>query len=464
MEKPNVLILDDEPAIRNEIEEFLVEKNFNVFQASLPSHAFSLIAEKSVDIAIVDIRLPEMNGIEVLEWIKKFYPSTEVIMITGFGEMETVIHAMRLGAIDFFNKPFRLKDLDRAIQKTRTLVQFQCNMKTNGENISPVSKELQHLIGHQIISESSQMKEVLQFMKNVASANNTNVLITGESGTGKELIAKGIHYLSERKNNPFQSVNCSSIPEELFESEFFGHTKGAFTGAIIEKKGWFEASHKGILFMDEIGDLKLSTQPKFLRVLDDMTITPLGSTKEIKVDVRIIAATNQNLEKLMEEKRFRYDLYYRMSAFTIHISPLRERKEDIIPLFYLFLQKYSTSLNKPIPAVDSQIYDWLLGRPFPGNVRELKHMVERALILCHGPTLTLAHFIRPEKKSQKKQYNGVEPEMSSLSELEKQSITRALKEADNIKTRAAHLLNISRQALDRKMEKYGLKQARAIRH
>jgi transcriptional regulator with PAS, ATPase and Fis domain len=308
-----------------------------------------------------------------------------------------------------------------------------------------------------VISESRQMKDVLRFMKNVAPAGDTNVLITGESGTGKELIAKGIHYLSQRKSNPFHCVNCSSIPEELFESEFFGHTKGAFTGAIIEKAGWFEASHKGTLFMDEIGDLKLSTQPKFLRVLDDMSVTRLGSTKEIKVDVRVIAATNHNLETLMEQKLFRHDLYYRMNSFTIHIPPLRERKEDIIPLFYMFMQEFSTALNKPIHAVDSHIHDWLLDHPLPGNVRELKHIVQRALIICNRSGLSLEHFLKPGIKPVRSFPEHVSCETISLNEVEKTSIIKALKKSNFIKTHAASLLKISRQALDRKIEKFGIR-------
>ena len=456
MENLCVLILDDEPGIRNELEEFLVEKNFTVFQAGLPSEAFSCLEEKTVDIAIVDIRLPEMNGIDVLKRIKKFYPATEVIMITGFGEMDIVINAMRLGAIDFFNKPFLLKDIDRAIQKTRTYIHFQREMISDCNIHSLCSEELQHSIGHTIIAESRQMKDVIKFMHKVASASHTNVLITGESGTGKELIAKGIHYLSNRKKNPFHSINCASISEELFESEFFGHTKGSFTGAISDKAGWFEASDKGTLFMDEIGDLKLSTQPKFLRILDDMTITRLGSTKAMKVDVRVIAATNQNLEKNMENRLFRTDLFYRLNSFSIHIPPLRDRKEDIIPLFYQFFREYSASLNKPIVEVDKHIFDWLLGYNYPGNIRELKHMVERALIHCQGDKLLFTHFHQQKHKSDKSQLEQ-NSSISSLCDLEKESIIQALNETNFVKIQAAHLLKISRQALDRKIEKYGIK-------
>ncbi len=457
MEKLQVIILDDEPGIRNEIEEYLTEMDFEVFQAGSPSEAFRLFDEKSIDVAIVDFRLPEMDGIEVLQHIRKNSPKTEVIMMTAHGEMDIVIRCMRLGAIDFFNKPFRLKDLDRAIQKTKAYLQFQHRLQNSTTNISRVSDDLAPLIGQRIIGESRQMQEVVRFMCNVATSGNTTVLITGESGTGKELVAKGIHYLSNRKKHPFHSINCASIPEELFESEFFGHTKGAFTGAVVEKPGWFEVSNKGTLFMDEIGDLKLSTQPKFLRVLDDMTITKLGTTKPVKIDVRVIAATNHSLDKLVEENHFRPDLYYRLNSFIIHLPPLRERKEDIVPLFHHFLRMYTQAIDKPVEAVDPRVFEWLTEYHFPGNIRELKHMVERGIILCSGTTLDLSHFINAGKKFSKFHLSKTSEEITSLHELEKQTIIHSLKKAKFVKSHAALLLNISRQALDRKIQKFNIR-------
>jgi DNA-binding NtrC family response regulator len=456
MDKLQVLILDDEPGIRNEIEEFLREMQFEVFQAGLPSEAFILLEERPIDVAIVDIRLPEISGIDVLERIRKFHPKTEVIMITAHGEMDSVIRSMRLGAIDFFNKPFLLKDLDRAIQKTKSFLQFQHKLLRTSNNLTLLPAELKQLVGHQIIGESWHMKEVVSFMYDVACSGDMNVLITGESGTGKELIAKGIHYLSHRKKHPFHSINCASIAEELFESEFFGHTKGAFTGAVGEKAGWFEASHRGTLFMDEIGDLKLNMQPKFLRVLDDMIITRLGSTRKIEVDVRVIAATNHSLEDLVEERRFRPDLYYRLNSFTIHIPPLRDRREDILPLFHHFLHAYTTSIDKRIEEIDPRVIEWLSEYHFPGNVRELKHMVERAIILCNGNSLDLSHFINPGKKINKYHAAPADGEMTTLQDLERQTIISSLKKAKFIKSHAARLLNISRQALDRKIEKFNI--------
>lgn len=456
MEKLKVLILDDEPGIRSEIGESLEDMNLLVFESGTPSEAFCIFAEHGVDVTIVDLQLPEMDGIEVLRRIKHEYPRTEVIMITAHGEMDKVIQCMRLGALDFFNKPFRLKELDRAIQKTRSFLQFQRNQESPADPASRVAEELEPVLGHRIIGESQQMKEVIRFMSNVATAGNTTVLVTGESGTGKELVAKGIHYMSNRRRNPFHSINCASIPDDLFESEFFGHVKGAYTGAISDKAGWFEASHRGTLFMDEIGDLKLSLQPKFLRVLDDMTLTRLGSTKEFKVDVRVVAATNQSLDKQVVNGTFRADLYYRLNSYIIHLPPLRERREDILPLFHLFLEDYSNAIEKPIEEVEHHVYEWLVEYHYPGNVRELKHMVERAIILSTDRTLRLPQFITPDRKTSRTGALPPVDESTTLQDLERQTIIHTLKKARYVKSHAARLLNISRQALDRKIRKFGI--------
>ncbi|MFZ4523552.1 MAG: sigma-54-dependent transcriptional regulator [Bacteroidales bacterium] len=456
MEKLQVLIVDDEIGIRNEIEEFLLEKGFGVFQAGLPSEAFDILSRETIHLCILDFRLPEMNGIEVLTKIKAQFSSVEVIMITAHGEMETVISAMRQGAIDFFNKPFHLKDVDRAIRKTSAYIQFQRDKLKGGKDLLLLPPEVHKLIGQQIVAESRQMKDLIRLIHSIAPADNSNVLITGESGTGKELIAKAIHFLSPRKKKSFFPINCASIPEELFESEFFGHTKGAFTGAIHEKAGWFETAHESTLFLDEIGEMKLTTQPKLLRILDDMLVVRLGSTKKIPIDVRVVAATNQKLEDLVEQRLFRTDLYYRMNSITLHIPPLRERKEDIAPLFYHFLNSYSASIAKPINSVDSRVIEWLVGYHFPGNVRELKHLVERAIILSSDNTLKLSHFIFTGKMFPKTSQNEVTELTTSLQELEKQTIITALKKAKYVKAEAARSLNISRQSLDRKIEKYNI--------
>jgi DNA-binding NtrC family response regulator len=456
MKKLHILVVDDEPGIRNEIEEYLVGQCCMVTQAGLPSEALRILDAEPVDICILDVRMPEMTGIELLARIRQEHPSVECMIMTAHGDMDSVVSAMRYGAIDFFNKPFSLKDLDRAIQKTKTYFQFQRENTTKSNDNYMISPDLRKLIGRQIIAESRQMKELIRLMHKVAPASGSNVLITGESGTGKELIAKGIHYLSPRQQRPFYPVNCASIPEELFESEFFGHTRGAFTGAMHEKAGWFETAHKSTLFMDEIADLKIGSQPKLLRILDDMMVVRLGSTKKVNVDVRVIAATNHNLEELVQKRSFRPDLYYRLNAITFHIPPLRERREDTLPLFYHFLAEYASSICKPINFVAPEVKEWLQEYHFPGNVRELRHMVERAIILSSDHTLELKHFIRSGPHSGISKAIALPYMQVGLYDLEKQTISQALKKAKYVKSHTARLLNISRQALDRKISKYGI--------
>ncbi len=457
MNRFHVLIVDDEPEIRKEIWEYLVSKGMTVHMAAAPSEAFAVLDKQRVDICLLDLRLPEMNGIDVLARIRKDYPGVEVIMITAHGEMDNVISAMRLGAIDFFNKPFHLKDLDRAIHKTRTFLQFQRKASRDGNHSPLIGEELTRLIGQPIIAESPQMKSLVRMMHNVAPTDGVSVLITGESGVGKELVARGIHFLSPRKKHPFHALNCSSVPEELFESEFFGHTKGAFTGASGDKTGWLETASGSTLFLDEIGDLKLGAQPKLLRFLDEQTLHRIGSTRKIAVDVRVVAATNHDLERLVEERQFRPDLYYRLNTIMIHVPPLRDRREDILPLFYHFLENYSTAIGKPVSAVDPDVIEWIHEYTYPGNIRELKHMVERALILSHNGTLSLSHFIRTGKFQAGPAQDDGSPVAPGLKDIEKQTILQALRKSKNVKMHAARLLNISRQSLDRKIEKYGIK-------
>ena len=451
----SILIIDDEPEIRNEIEESLEGQKYTVFQAGHPSEAFEILANHVIDICILDIRLPDMDGFEVLEKINVDYPLIETIIISGHGDMDMVINALRIGAVDFLNKPFSLKELDRIFIKIRKFHIHRTKLITTSDFPTIIS-QMEKRLGFKVIGESVQWKELVSQMVNIAGANHANVLITGESGTGKELVAKGIHLLSPRKDKPFYPVNCAAIPEELVESEFFGHAKGAFTGAVERKIGWFEKADKSTLFMDEIGDMKFTAQPKFLRILNNMHFTPVGSTKAISVDVRIIAATNQDLQQLVRKQLFRSDLYYRLNAFTLHIAPLRERCDDINPLFCHFLNEYSQAICKPIHHVDPKVLEWLYDYNFPGNVRELKHMVERAIIICGENTITLNHFIRTGRFSESRAGNTSSSPLT-LQELEIQIILQTLKKAKYVKVQAAKLLNISRQALDRKIAKYGIK-------
>jgi DNA-binding NtrC family response regulator len=455
MKELNVLILDDERRVRDEIEEFLLNSKYTVYKAELPSVAFDILKKNKIDIAILDIKLPEMDGITVLKKVKESYPEVEIIMISGHGDMQSVIEAMRLGATDYFQKPFRLLEINNAIERTKRFIQLHHKIKDFESSISLLSKELQDKIGHRLLGKSPELKNIVDLMTKVAKSHDTSVLITGESGTGKELVARGIHYLSKRNKSYFHSVNCSAIPETLFESEFFGHKKGSFTGAIEDKPGWFEISNKGTLFMDEISDMPTNQQAKLLRILEEKSVSKIGSRVSIDVDVRVVAASNRNLEEMSETNKFRLDLYHRLSSFIIHIPPLRERKEDIPLLLNHFIKEYSNKMAQPITYVDSRIEQELINYNFPGNIRELKNMVERALIICDGAELKHKHFtINPKNMSEKK--FEIHEKNLDLEQTERMLILKALEKTNNNKSKAAALLNISWQSLDRRLKKYKL--------
>jgi DNA-binding NtrC family response regulator len=457
METLNILLLDDERVFRDEICEFLENEGFTIIAAGKPSEAFALLEENDIDILILDLRLPEMDGFAVLEKVKNLYPDIEVIMITGHGDMDAVIQAMRMGAVEFFPKPFRLLDMKAAIQRTRRFIEVNQRLKEVNTSLSLISKDLKESVGYEIIGKSKAIHKVIDFMRKVAQADNTSVLITGESGTGKELVARGIHSLSSRKNAPFYAVNCSAVPDTLFESEFFGHKKGTFTGAIDDKAGWFEIANGGTLFLDEIVEMQSAMQSKLLRVLEDRKVRRLGSSNDISVDVRIIAATNQNIQELINSNKFRNDLYYRLNSFEIIIPPLRERTEDIPQLMQYYAEVLSKKMNKKFVGFDDLVMQAAVGYPFTGNVRELRNMVERALILSDGGKLTLKDFA----------FAGINAAINvetpfdvastlDLEELEKRAILKALEQTAYKKTEAAALLNITRQSLDRRLEKHNL--------
>ncbi|SDC43321.1 sigma-54-dependent transcriptional regulator [Williamwhitmania taraxaci] len=454
MQDLSILVLDDEKAIRVEIVEFLTEEGYSLFEAERPSQAFSILEEIKVDVLILDLQLPEMDGLSVLRRVKEDYPSMEVIMITGHGDMDAVIQAMRLGAMEFFTKPFRLLDMKAAIQRSRRFVELNSQLKEANLGYALLSKELQENVGHQIIGTSLAMKRVVDLMERVAKSDTTSVLITGESGTGKELVARGIHFLSNRKKNLFCAVNCSAIPDSLFESEFFGHKKGAFTGAMDEKEGWFEIASGGTLFLDEVVEMLPLMQAKLLRVLEDRKVQRIGSHQQIDVDVRIIAATNKNIALMTEENRFRSDLFYRLNSFIINLPALRERREDIPILFDYYLRFFCSRFNKNVPEVDAQVYKALSQYSFPGNVRELRNMVERAIILTDGNKIRARDFMLNDVNIE--EVPTEIDEMFDLEELEKRTIIKALEKTGFKKVEAAIMLNITRQSLDRRLEKYNL--------
>ncbi|MCX6234489.1 MAG: sigma-54 dependent transcriptional regulator [Bacteroidetes bacterium] len=446
-----ILILDDDDFVRNEMAEYLQSLNIITYTAGTPSEAYGIIGTTDIDLMLLDLVLPETNGFHVLEKVKHEHPDIEVVIISGHGDMESSIKAMRLGAIDFFRKPFNPGEIYQAIERSKNYIALTRKVKEFETHIELIYKCLNKALELQFVGKSPQIKAVLELMQKVAATDNTSVFISGESGTGKELVAKGIHLLSKRKNLPFCPVNCSAFPSALFESEFFGHTKGAFTGAVNDHKGFLEISNNGTLFLDEISEMPVDLQAKLLRVLEDRKFSRIGSTKLIDTDVRIIASTNQNIHKLLDDKHLRKDLFYRLNAFEIYIPPLRERREDIPELLRFYVNHYSLRLNKKCCSIDKNVETMLVNYAFPGNVRELRNIIERALILCDDNVLKLRHF--PALKTGKKMYSAAQVDGMTLNleVIEKNAITSALRQAKNNKAKAARMLNISRQALDRRL-------------
>ncbi len=453
MNKLNVLILDDEKRFTEELTEFLQESGFIAFEANTVLQGISVLKKQSIDLLILDVRLPGADGLDILKEVKVKYPNMEVIVVSAHGDMDTVIKAMRLGAIDYLRKPFRHIDIRIAIERTEKFLILQRQLKLMEEKNSLISKNLEDRIERHFIGASASILEVLDQAMTAAKFPNTNVLITGESGTGKENIARIIHFASIRRDHIFCAVNSSAITDSLLESEFFGHKKGSFTGALSDKKGFFETSDKGTLFLDEIADMPMNLQAKMLRAIEEKKITRVGDTQPISVDFRIISATNCVLDKMVEDKRFRLDLIHRLNTLHIHIPPLRERPEDIEPLLLYFAEDFSRKLNKVIPPIDKEVITLLRSYDFPGNVRELKNMTERAIILSKGETIGPADFTI---KGKSRTSPVKESQCVNLEENEKELIRLAMHNCNNNQIAAAHALGIQRMALARKIQKYNI--------
>lgn len=453
MNKLNVLIIDDEKRFTEELTEFLQSSGFEAFEANTAAHGLSILKRDAIDLLILDVRLAGVNGLDILREVKVKYPDMEVIIVSAHGDMDTVIKAMRLGAMDYLRKPFRHLDIRIAIERTQKFLMLQRKLKQMEEKNSLISKNLEERIERHFIGESPMIREVLDMAMTAANFPDTNVLITGESGTGKENIARIIHFASKRKDNIFCAVNSSAVTDSLLESEFFGHKKGSFTGALTDKKGFFETSDQGTLFLDEIADMPMNLQAKMLRAIEEKKITRVGETHQITTDFRIISATNHVLDELVEEKRFRLDLIHRLNTLHIHIPPLRERTEDIEPLLLYFADDFSTKLNKPTPPIDKEVIQRLKSYAFPGNIRELKNMTERAIILSKGNTLGVNDF---PVKAKSKTAQTADALKLNLEENEAELIRLALHNCNNNQIAAAKALGIQRMALARKMQKYNV--------
>jgi DNA-binding NtrC family response regulator len=455
--KLNTLVIDDDPVYRNLLRSILKEK-INVFAVESPSTAFKIMKNERIDIIICDFKLPEMNGLKVLEKVKNEYQGIEVIMISNSGDIDTVIGALRNGAADFFKKPFTATELWLSIERTRKFSELNANLDQFKKRNTLLKAEVNRELGHVIIGKSASINSIKQQMQMVAKTPDTSVLIIGESGTGKELVARGIHNMSDRKDEMFGAINMSAVPESLFESEFFGHKKGSFTGAIADKAGWFETINDGTLFFDEIGEISKALQVKLLRVLEDRKFTSLGTQNEQSFDIRIVAATNKTVEELTLGKEFRLDLFHRLGTFIINLPPLRERKRDIPELVEYFLGSLVKKMGKHISGIHPEVYELLNNYDFPGNIRELKNLLERAVIVCQSDQLLAQHFIShsiPGAGTGKDTTNQIDNDFD-LKEVEKQTIIRALKEVNYNKAEAARLLNLEWNALYRRIQKHGI--------
>lgn len=445
-----VLILDDDQRITEELQEYLNRQGFQAAIANDAETGLDILRHDKPDILFLDVMLGKENGLEVLEKVKKLYPEMEVIMITGHGDIDTVIEAMRLGAIDFLRKPFKQLEAKIAISRTSKFIRMQQTLQQYKERNSLISMELENSLEREFIGESRQIREVLENALNVAGYD-VNVLITGESGTGKEIVSRVIHYASSRKGMSFFPINCSAIPETLMESIFFGHKKGSFTGAIEDRKGVFELANGGTLFLDEIADMPVELQSKLLRVIEEKKFRRIGTEHDIPTDVRIVAATNHDIEASIEKGDFRLDLFHRLSSFIINIPPLRERRDDIKPLLNHFVHKFCSKNGRTPPEISEEVISLLHRYDFPGNVRELKNLTERALILSKGAVLGAESFpVCHNGKAGIKQ----EHKVWNLEDNERELILGALEKTGGNQTKAAEILGISRHTLIRRLEKY----------
>jgi DNA-binding NtrC family response regulator len=456
--KPVILLVDDEDTIRLFLEKTLRDEGYEALTAATGAEALELTRSELPDLVLLDLKLPDISGLDVLKQIKEEVPEVCVIMLTAFGDIETAVAAMKQQAFDFVSKPVNLEQLLLTIEKglasrrlTRELFELRRRVRIDiGDDYIP--------------GESAQMKGIYEIVKRVAESDTTTVLIQGESGTGKEMIATMVHRYSGRRDQPFLEINCASLPEELLESELFGHEKGAFTDAKSQKIGLLELANKGTLFLDEIGEMSLTIQVKLLRVLERMTFRRVGGTKDIKVSVRIISATNSDLESGVRNKTFREDLYYRLKVVPVFIPPLRERKEDIYLLLKHFLNHFNKLFNKGFQDVDEEAYEVILNYAWPGNIRELKNMVERIVLLENDTVLRLAHIplgirqgaVPPQELAAVRRLEMAltrpfAEEGTDFEELlglvERELIDKAMREAAGNQSRAARLLRLNRDKI-----------------
>ncbi len=476
MKKPVILVVDDSKTILAMMNEFLEDENYSVELAMSAEEALPLIKKERFDLVLMDIKMQKMSGLDALAEIKRIDPKLSVVIMTAFGSTQTAIEAMKLGAYDYIAKPFKHKEfkvlIKKALQASRLMKESVSYKTKKGETLDD---------GIHMVGNCHEMLEIYKTIGKVADSNAT-VLLRGESGTGKELVARAVYYNSSRADKPFLAVNCAAIPESLLESELFGHEKGAFTGAAHRRIGKFEQCDGGTIFLDEIGDMTLSTQAKILRVLQEHTFEPVGSDKTLKVDVRVIASTNRDLWKAIENGQFREDLYYRLKVVTIYMPPLRHRWEDIPLLVDYFIQKFNREYNKNIKKVSREVLEHLTSYRWPGNIRELENTIQASTVMSQKDVLTMDSFPLSSTDEQssiggmhdsdcdqeellhkmidpifKDSLEGdAELYKNVIGRFEKTLIDMVLKKVSRSQTKAAKILGISRNTLRAKMKEFGL--------
>ncbi|WP_347357602.1 sigma-54 dependent transcriptional regulator [Bdellovibrio sp.] len=456
--KSRILVVDDEESIREFLEIMLKKEGYEITLAEDGQKAKDLLTKKTFDMIISDLQMPHVTGIELLKHVKESYPDTVFMLITAFGTTETAVEAMKMGAYDYLTKPFKIDEVRLNIQNALRSRNLEV------ENRSLKKELVKEYSFQNMVGNSQAMHAIYDMVKRVAQTP-TNVLITGESGTGKEVVAKAIHYNGPLKDRPFVTVNCGAIPENLMESEMFGHKKGSFTGAVADKAGLFEVADGGTLFLDEVGELPLTIQVKLLRAIQERVIRRVGATDDMKVDVRIIAATNRNLEEMVQKGGFRQDLFYRLNVINIKTPGLRDRRDDIPLLANHFLKKYNERLNKNIGAISAEAMEILKKYDYPGNVRELENMIERTVALEGGATI-LPESLPPmvNTSSGRKMASSNEIEIGDdgvdldkvMGQIEKELLIKAIHSAGGVKKRAAKLLHISFRSMRYRIEKYNL--------
>lgn len=442
--KAKILIVDDEAIVRESLRDWLNDVSYQVFTAEDGHQALEILEKERPEIAIADLVMPGIDGIELMKRAKYMLPNIEVIIITAYGSIPTAISAIREGAYDYIEKPFCPERVELLIEK---LVKHQRLIE---ENYSLLQKLEERYRFEDIIAKSPKMQRVIEVIKVIAKSNAT-ILITGDSGTGKELVARAIHSQSYRRGKPFVAVSCAALPESLLESELFGHEKGAFTGAYSQKKGKFEVANRGTLFLDEIGEMSTNIQVHLLRVLEEKEFTRVGGNEIIKVDVRVISATNKDIKKAVANGEFREDLYYRLNVVSVELPPLREREEDIPLLAQHFLRKFAVENRKEITGFSPEATDFLLKYEWPGNVRELENAIERAVILAKSSSIEVADL--PQENLL---LTHSAPPGESLRQVEKNHILNILSETGGNHSEAARTLGISRATLYNKIRAYGL--------